>query len=172
MLEILKKLEISSYIEHKHVIVDTNYIVESLNHPHIYLPILNYFLDAKAVLITIPLVTAEFLKGTHDKVSIKSKTDFINSMIPAVLAIDTTMTTLVVEKVILSYGNQSSKAAVTDLFLAAALMRYGRSSALLLTANYKDFPTSVFDRLISFPVDDGNEINTFSLYANKTLATT
>lgn len=116
-----------------------------------------------------PLITEEiafeFLSACNTAQELTTRKDFLNSL--GIVALPPSDKDIINTAILISdiYHNKKQKgctAGLTDCVLSAQLKRYG-TRLTLLTANLKDFPLVIHDRIGVHPIDIGTAVITLGL---------
>lgn len=124
-----------------HILLDTTVFIDASGNPVLFANLFNELKDNGCVLVTIPCILTEFIKGGSDNVKLKEKRQYIENIVDAFLPI----TPDIVENTIKLaefYKEDGKKVSITDFLLGASIMQYPRM--LLMTSNITDFPTNIF----------------------------
>lgn len=151
-------------IQLKHLLVDTNFLIDVYKNPTVFEEILSFFLEEKIVLATIFPVVAEFLRGISILKDYRKKKEYLDSIIQITLPIGPKIQEDILRGIIPAYREKGGLLSITDFLLAGVLMYYKNSPLILLTRNHRDFPTTIFDRIDVLPVEYEYEIQTFGFY--------
>ena len=152
-------------LDHKTVLLDSNFLIDSYRSWDSFGQVIKEFESYNVVLTTNSLVALEVVKGVRSPEEFEKKTAFVNRILKGFLLPVTKDTTeIVLSEVIKLYGIQGS-AHITDLHLAASAIQYKDSTGvLILTRDYKDFPTTIFDLMGTIPVECKPEACIYGLY--------
>ena len=162
--EMKKFLEnISPVIHHKHLLLDTNFLIEAYQHPEAYSDLRTLFSDQDSALTTIDLVVAEFMVGVRSIQEFRTKRDFVDDMIDVVLPLTKEISDNLIEKIVPLYGDNKSRSIITDLYLAAFCMKFEKG-ILLITRNYNDFMPSLFKLLGTIPIQTPQRYDIYGVY--------
>ena len=160
-MEIVLPPNFLSITKNKHLLLDTSVFIDGFAHPSEFARFFNQLRDNNTVIVTIPAVLNEFLKGSTTEVKFKGKKEFVESIVEAILP-DVNLQENV-ETLIKKYGIESKDLSMTDLYLGATLVKYGKRICLL-TRDLTDFPTNIFKRTTFLNVTHTKGIFTFGVY--------
>ena len=155
---------ISPVINHRHLLLDTNFLIEAYHHPDVYADLNSFFSDNEAVLTTINSVIVEFLIGNRSLRELKLKQLFLESMIEIILPTTQDINDNLIEKIVPFYKENKSRSTITDLYLAATCVKYGQN-ILLVTKNHKDFLPTVFELEGLIPIETDLIYDIYGVYS-------
>lgn len=162
MIKIIPSTNFISVIKNKYLLLDTNVFIDTLLNPHSFFDFLNDLKKQQVTLSTIDMVKMEFLKGAPDEQKYIEKTSLMNSIIDNTIAatpdINENIFTLLKK-----YRLDGKASSLTDLYLGAYLMKYGKN-LFLLTRNTTDFPQNIFEVKSIVNVTYSKGIHTYGLY--------
>lgn len=153
----------SSNLINKHILIDTNFIIDAHRHKDIFKELLSMFDKYQCTLVSINAVLYEFTKGRDNQGDYEKLVQFYSSIIKSNLPIDHRI-----------YENISSLSQVlrkraqqlsyTDILLLSTLMRYVNSDMYLLSRDRSDIPTYLFPIKQVIALDTGQGNCFYSLY--------
>lgn len=150
----------------KHVLIDTNIIIDAIKDAKSFMPLFGELADIKAVPMLDEIVCFEFLRSATSNSEKKKMELFLKDIFgdPAMLVPDKNIIEEATKIAMVYRRHQSPSVDLTDCFLAAQAERY-KNNLLILTKNHKDYPSCIFDCLGVFAMcGDKNEIHTIGLY--------
>lgn len=114
-----------------------------------------------AVLVGNEAVLTELLKNSKSKKHYDQKAGLYLRIVDSDVPLDVKVLKAA-QDMALAYGNYGKDVSFADFLLAGCLKRYNQT--FLLTANHKDFPSSVLERVAVFGIDVGNDVRGFAVY--------
>lgn len=165
-MEIIKPVDLLSLLKDKHILLDTNILIDSLTKPRLFKSFFNELRENGVTITSIDPVAIEFLQGASDKKRYGEKKEILSQIIDAFIPINKDIFNNVY-KLIEAYGIDGKGTDMTDFLLGAALVQYPER-LFLFTKNTGDFPLSVFNlvSVINFPTI--KSIQTYGIYKYKT----
>lgn len=106
-------------------------------------------------------ILLELLKNSKSKAEYDKRADLYVKLVKSDLPLDT-QAIAAAQEMAIAYGPLGRDVSVTDFLLAGSVKRY--SATYLLTANHKDFPITVLERLSVFSVETGHDVRSFGVY--------
>lgn len=117
-------------------------------------------------MVTIPSVVYEFTRNANNIEGYNSRSAFIKGL--NVTVFNRAEETLEKEKVFkIAYAKafkNNNGPSYTDALLCTYAYKYRTNGMLLMTANHKDIPLSMFDRIELITIDVKNELRTEAIY--------
>lgn len=161
-MEIIYPTTLIPFLKNKHLLLDTNVFRDAASKPTIFDNFFNILKKNEVTLATIAVVEYELLKGSANTTKYKEKEKLISDIVDAKLPI-MPQTYKLAYDLIQRYGIDGTALNVTDLFLGAMLMQYGKDLCLM-TRDTTDFMQNIFD--LSFVVNLPNQkgIFTYGIY--------
>lgn len=129
-----------------YVFLDTNILLEAAINQPPYVELLAYLTNNLSEdLVTLDLCQWEFLKGSNNQNEWNKKKKFFDLF--NISIISSTNLTKHLEKILQVYRLFGRKLSLVDIYLAAVLVQYKNNpKVFMLTTNYHDFPTNLFQR--------------------------
>lgn len=152
-MEIIYPTTLIPFLKNKHLLLDTNVFRDVASKPVAFDNFFNILKKKEVTLVTIDVVKYELLKGSANTAKYKEKEKLISDIIDAELPI-MPQTYKFVYDLIRRYGIDGTALNMTDLFLGAMLMQYGKDLCLM-TRDTTDFMQNIFDlpSVVNFPVN-------------------
>lgn len=151
-------------LQYKWLLIDTNFLINASKTPLAYAPIIAKIKSMHSLMVATPMVKVEFLCGANNARQQRTFEKYFNATVESLLPPDATINELALDKLLPTYmGGPRTKSFVTDLFLGATLMKYD-DNLMLLTANHKDFPTDIYERVSILHVTDSISITSYAFY--------
>ena len=160
-MEIILPPDFLSITSNKHLLLDTSVFIDGFAHPSEFARFFNRLKANNTTLVTISSVLSEFLKGSTTEAIFNKKKEFVEDIVETTLP-DINLQDNV-EILIKKYGIESKDLSITDLYLGATLVKYGRNICLL-TRDLSDFPTNIFKRVTFLNLAHTKGIFTFGVY--------
>lgn len=151
-------------LELHHILLDTNFFIDLAKGTKKFEPLLNKFKKNNCILVTIPPVIIEFLRGIEDLNEYKRRIKLLKLLEITSLPLTRDIVNDALEFARL-YGREGKNVSVADYLLAATLKKFHRGKMLLLTRDHYAFPLSVFDRAQLEPIEYERGIHLFVLYS-------
>lgn len=152
-----------SSLKRKHILVDTNFLIDASKNQECFSFIINSLKKNECALVTIDGVYHEFICGRKSLEDYKKMINFyeriIDSEIPFEKSIKENANTLT--KVLLK---RSAQISYTDILLLATLMKY-HSNMYLLSKDKSDIPVFLFPIKAIIPIDSGETNYFYSIYS-------
>lgn len=152
-----------SPLKRKHILVDTNFLIDASHNEECFSSIINSLIKNECTLVTIDGVYHEFIRGRKSIEDYKKMINFyeniIDREIPYEKSIKENANTLT--KVLLK---RSSQISYVDILLLATLMKY-QSSMYLLSKDKSDIPIFLFPVKATIPIDSGETNYFYSIYS-------
>lgn len=151
-----------SIIRDKHILIDTNVLIDASIRPTEMLRFINKIKSEGATVCSTTFIEGEFLRGSQNSTKYDDKKTLINTLVDVRLPISPN-TLKNFEKLIKMYGEFGKGVELVDFTLGALLMDYPEK-LFLFTKNTTDFHTDVFDlvSVVSFP--NKKSLATFGIY--------
>lgn len=149
-------------IRGKHLLLDTNFFIDSSNHKSSFKSLVKTFLENDATLVSIEPVRAEFLKGSPSEDKYKIKAEYFEEIVSNFLPVTKDIFDNVRELTKM-YKEEGKGVSIVDLLLGATLIKY-QKNLCLITKDIKDFPTNIFRRLTHFNLLDRRSIQSYGVY--------
>lgn len=156
-------------VKQKHVLLDTNIIINSSIAPEEYGNFFAYLKEYNYTPLTNEFIRIEYLSESESYSSYKEKLEYFAAIMGGhmkeVLELPVDRQTIQsAEYIGLLYTNKRKKGiGHIDKIIAAQLKKYG-SNLWLATENHKDFPQLLFNRDGVHCVEIGDEVKTIGLY--------
>ncbi|HSX53570.1 MAG TPA: hypothetical protein VLF90_04385 [Patescibacteria group bacterium] len=133
-----------------------------------FLKLLTSISEAGCGLTTIPSVVYEFSRNANNINGFNERLDFIKGLGVTVLnRIEEVLEKEQVFKIAYAKSfsqNKDKGPSYTDALLCTVAYRYRASSLLIMSANHKDIPRSMFDRTELITMDIGGELRNEAIY--------
>lgn len=154
-----------SSLKNKHLLLDTNIFLDVITKPTVFYKFFETLKENDITLVNIDQVKYELLKGSSSIAKYQEREKLVTGIVDTILPI-TQRTTMFVYELIKIYGIDGTAVHVTDLFLGATLMQYGKN-IYLFTRDTTDFMQRIFDIpfILNLPYAKG--INTYGVYSYK-----
>ncbi len=169
-MKLVHAADLTSRLRSCHLLLDANVFFYSVENEEFYALLLKLH-KAGCALMTIPSVVFEFARGAKSVEEYNWYIDYINNMGVAVYPhVEKQMIKDKAFSVILQTEckRSGSKASYTDFLLMMLLHKFShmQNSIYLMTSNYKDIPSKIFDRddILALEFNDG--VQTQALYRN------
>jgi len=161
-MEIIKQPNLFSLLKNKHILLDTNILIDSLIKPSVFESFFQELRDNNVTITSIHPVAVEFLQGAANKERLEEKQEILNQIIEAYLPLTKDIIDNVY-KLIELYGADGKGMEMTDFLLGGTLMQYP-NKLFLFTKNTSDFPMNIFNfiSVINFP--NHKSIQTYGIY--------
>jgi predicted nucleic acid-binding protein len=161
-MEIIIPPTLISSLKHKHLLIDTNIFRDASSKPTVFRNFFNKLKAEDVTLATLDVVKYEFLKGSADNTKYKAKETHLNDITD--ITIPTVQKTFeLVYDLIKEYKIDGTALNITDLFLGATLMQYGKN-IYLLTRDTTDFLQNIFQLSFILNLPHGKGIHTYGVY--------
>lgn len=162
-------------LQDKFLLLDTNVLIYLTKYPRFMAALLKRWEDAGIVLILDDLVKFEFLRKANSPEEEAQLKNFLQKIFKTEAGgIDKTQFPIVDEVIRLateianlySWRLKNTRIQLPDCFLAGQMRKYNaaKDQLYLATANHKDFPPLLFDRIGIETVDTGEEILNIGFY--------
>lgn len=161
-MEIVYPQELLTSFKGKHLIIDTNVLIDSASKPSEYTKFFNSLKANDVAVVTSNLVRYEFIIGTENKIKLKSKEDYLTSIIDSLIC-PSEPTWKAIDKLIEEYGQEGKGVKYIDLVLGAMLKQYG-SNICLMTRDTTDFVPSIFNLKYIVNAPHSKGIFTYGIY--------
>jgi len=152
-----------SSLKRKHILVDTNFLIDAIRNQECFSFIINSLKQNECALVAMDGVYHEFICGRKSLEDYKKMINFyeriIDSEIPFEKSIKENANTLT--KVLLK---RSAQISYTDILLLATLMKY-HSNMYLLSKDKSDIPVFLFPIKAIIPIDSGETNYFYSIYS-------
>lgn len=149
-------------LQRKHLLLDTNFLLEAAKSPDIFFSIFQEFGDLRCQPITFPLIDFEFLRTAFQEDLRLEKQKLLQSLHCISLPIRPD-----IFNVALAFGHyyaaHRESPSLTDCFIAAMLKQHA-NDLILVTRNHKDFPAPLFVREGTFVIERPKDVLAFGLY--------
>ncbi len=154
-------LDLSS-LKKVHLLIDTNFLIDSIKNRDLYKQIFDEFKKNECTLVSIDAVFYEFTRGTRSLEEYKKKVDFYSILIHSTLPTNklTNENVSNLNKVLLKRAEHLS---YIDALLLGTLMLYD-SEIYLLTKDRSDISTDLFPIKLSFIIENDDSNRFFSIY--------
>jgi predicted nucleic acid-binding protein len=106
-------------------------------------------------------ILLELLKNSKSKKDYDKKALLYVGLVDADLPLDVKAIEAAQEMAI-AYGSMGKDPSFADFILAGSIKRYNKT--YLLTANHKDFPIEIMDRVSNFSLEIGSDVRGFAIY--------
>lgn len=159
-------------LSNKHLLLDSTVFIDASKSDE-FLSLLTNISAKGCDLMTIPSVMYEFTRNSDTINGYNERQEFIKKL--GVTVHNKIEEVLEKEQVFkIAYAKAFSKndkgPSYTDALLCAVAYKYRKNNLLLMTANHKDIPSSMFDRIELITVDIGGNLRNEAIYklsANK-----
>lgn len=162
------KKQINIDLEGKILLFDSNFIINSQGRSRILSDLLDETMNCGAEIVSLPVIQLEIYKGSDTYEHIKQKTDFFNKYVSRFCPIDDKMI-LAAKNITAAYRKLGANIDTNDILLGAYL-KLNPEKSYLITSNFKDFPTTIFDwtQVISVTKNDREILNVVILKFSQT----
>ncbi len=158
--------EAESILKNSALLIDTNVLFDAWLFSDAFAALRAKFTDLDCYLFTTRSVVIEFLGGTQDEDSLKTKIAFIEVIFGRKLE----QLFLPLEPMFpkpdlfLSFNRHIKNFSSTDFALYCALRKYHKSNLILMTRNHKDFGQPDIERIGFITLLGRKEVHTHGLY--------
>ncbi len=159
-------------LRRKHLLLDTNVVINYMEHPKELEGVRKEFEDVEAIPILDELVRFEYIRGAASPSEIETLKNFLMILFslpesdidrPQFPILQETVGTAATIANIYSKRLKNLHAPAIDCMLAAQMKKYYKS-LILVTSDHKDFPPLLFDRIGIETVDTGRDIINICFY--------
>ena len=155
--------QIKKRIERKHLILDTNILIDSYKYDKEFVDFYNLLKSLNVELVIDSSIKFEFLRSATTKEELNKKIDFLSKIIEAELPIakeNFEAAREISNIYVRNIKNSKQKISFADCLIAGQLKKFNESGERLFfaTANNTDFPLLIFDRIHIYTIDLGNRI--------------
>jgi rRNA-processing protein FCF1 len=153
-----------SILKGRHVLVDTNFLIDGFHYPDIFWELINDLRKKDSILFTISAVKYEFMRGSKSIGNYKKKIDYFQKVIETVHPIGKQEVDIV-ENLTRALLKQSASISYIDCLLFATVIGI-TSPVYLLTSDQSDVPLSIFDikATVGIDIEDRNCIYAFYVF--------
>ena len=158
-------VELKSLLSHRHVLVDSNFLLEANKSPEDFKEIFDIFISADCIPMLTRFTEFEFLRCSYQQEVIVRQREFLKAwgFLTHPLAMQPDRLSEEALEIANYYQARGIKTpSLTDCFLAALLRQ--KKDLFLITRNHKDFPLELFHRLYVWNVDRERDVLAFGLY--------
>jgi hypothetical protein len=155
--------KLSKDLEHAHLFLDTNVFSTAFRN----IELANLLVDLRengCALTTIPSVLFEVTRGSSSLEIYNQRAEGVDSLVDYIDPMRWANDNLDEFSVVMAKLVSVDKSQYTDFLLAACLVKFQGSRALLMTADLNSMPASIFDRIHIITADNGKEVRTFGIY--------
>lgn len=156
-----------SDLSNKYLLLDTTVLINALKSDE-FLGLLSELSESNCSLVTIPSVTYEFSRNTNTIEGYNKRQEFIKVLNVTVLKrMEETFEQDQVFKIAYAkaFTSKNDKGpSYTDALLCSVAYKYRSHGMLIMTANHKDMPLSMFDRTELITIDVGGELRNEAIY--------
>lgn len=151
----------------KHLLLDTTVLINASKSDE-FLALISDLSIAGCGLITIPSVVYEFTRNANSIAGYNERQEFIKGLNVTVL----NRVEEIIEKdqvfriaYAKAFSTKHDKGpSYTDALLCSVAYKYRGNDVLMMTANHKDIPASMFDRIELITIDVNGELRTEAIY--------
>lgn len=165
VMDIIKPPDLLPLLKEKHILLDTNILIDSLIKPTVFTNFIKELKDNGTIITSIDPVAYEFLQGAATPEKFKEKQELLNGIIDAYLPI-TKPTFENIYTLIELFGIEGKGTDMTDLILGGVLMQYPER-LFLFTKNTTDFPMNIYTFKSVFNFPHNKSIQTYGVYTYK-----
>lgn len=144
-----------------HLALDTCVFFDAYKFPEKFQDFFSLLKDKKITLTSTKLVYFEFSRGFDTLREFRKAEEGFNTIVDFVYPIRNLEDQM--EQIKLIYRKEGKDVDVSDMSLAALLLRY-RSGFYVMTRNYKHFLTELFDVQTYIPILRTNDVQTYCCY--------
>ena len=167
-MKIQHTLTLAEDLSKVHLLLDSTTLINASKSTD-FLELLKSIRAAGCTLVTIPPVIYEFTRWADKPERVKELKEFIEALKIDVIPKVEEMILKQSEIFTLIYNNQfkereKKKPSYTDSLLCAMMYKHRNSDMRLITANFKDIPRGLFDRVDVITMERGNELFTEGIY--------
>ncbi len=153
-------------LNNKYLLLDTTvFINASKSDP--FLDLLTSISEGGCALITIPSVVYEFSRNADTIKGYNERLDFIKGLNVTVLnRVEEILEQEQVFKIAYakSFSKKDKGPSYTDALLCTVAYKYRKNKMLIMTANHKDMPKSMFDRTELITIDIAGDLRNEAIY--------
>lgn len=162
-MEILYPPTLISAFKNKHVLLDTNIFIDSLNKPVAFRNFFSRLLSEQVTLSTIDLVKYELLIGSSDQAKYQLREQYIKDITEDYTVPITPKTYDLIDDLMRKYGIDGAGVEITDLFLGAIFMQY-KSNIFLMSKDTSAFIQRIFELVFILNHPHSKGIYTYGVY--------
>ena len=151
----------------KHLLLDTTVLINASKSDE-FLALLSELSSSGCSLVTIPSVVYEFTRNANTIAGYNERQDFIKGLnitvlnrIEEIIEKDQVFR-IAYAKAFSAKGDRGP--SYTDALLCSVAYKYRNNDMLIMTANHKDIPPSMFDRIELVTIDIGGDLRTEAIY--------
>ncbi len=158
--------ELKKKLSHKHLVVDTNLLLEAEKSPEYFSELFSFILEAQCIPILTRFTEFEFMRNSFQKEVQQKQRAFLDAFGFMLYPLAIQPDALFEEAVKIANHYQARKFKDTSLVdcCLGALLRLKRSDLLLITRNHKDFPETLFERHFVWNVGFERDVLAFGIY--------
>lgn len=151
----------------KHVLLDTTVLINASKSDE-FLALLSDLSSSGCGLVTIPSVVYEFTRNANSITGYNERQEFIKTLNITVLPRVEEMVEkepvfrIAYAKAFSAKGDRGP--SYTDALLCSVAYKYRANGMLVMTANHKDIPLSMFDRVELITIDISGDLRTEAIY--------
>lgn len=151
--------ELGKILNNKFVVFDTNILIESTLHMDAFKDLLSFLDNNNCNTVHFELTKFEFTRNAYKEKERQEKENFFDKLnsSPMPFSDQIMKDALEISRIYAHQKVQKGQISLVDCCIAAYLKQY-EDKLFLLTANHKDFPISLFDRISIYPIDKGNDV--------------
>ncbi len=164
-MRIIKPQDFFPLIKNKTILLDTNVFIDASTNPTTFGGFLNELKENGATLVTLDVVTIEFIKGAQDHKRYLEKKNYVEQIIDTYLPLNDNLNKnalALVDK----YHTYGKSVSGVDFLLGGALIAYS-GNLLLMTRDTNDFSSDIFHLVACFNVVHPKGIFAYGLYEFK-----
>ena len=159
-MQLIRSDKLLDGLKGAYLFFDTNFLIGILKYPEIFLPFLGELRASSCVFLTIPQVQYEFTRGSDNLVVYKERLEHLRDLSISLYPIDQHLKDF--SELALITHKVSKNASYTDYLLSVCICKF--SNSYLISENWKDISSDLFDREYIFTVDTGKELRTYGVY--------
>ena len=153
-------------LSNRHVLIDSTALIHASESDE-FLNLLTDIVSGGCMLYTIPSVVYEYTRTADTPEKFKKRLEFIKELRITVLnrieeSVEAHSIFLVAYN--RAYNKKEKGPSYTDSLLCAMAYKFKHMSILILSANHRDMPPSIFDRTELITIDIGGNLFTEALY--------
>ena len=141
-MELILPHDFYSTIKNKFLLLDTSVFIDFLLNSAKFGKLFTDLKSNGCSLLTLDAVALEFIKGASDQTSFSKKELIIKDIVDSILPVSKDIWEESM-KLLKIYKEDAKTASITDLLLAATLVKY-HNTTFLVTKNLNDFPINIF----------------------------
>ncbi len=157
--------EMKKKIEHKHVLLDANVLIEAYQSPDKFTDLIEFLIASHCQPVIISLVQFEISRNIFQPELIEAHKAYLAVWNFITLPLKEESDLLRDALKIARYyaARKINNVSLADCFIASFLKKY-KTNLYLITRNHKDFPAPLFVRDLVWTVDMPRDVVTFGFY--------